>query len=156
MFAKEKEKDNDRFADFVKECGSTGLDALVNRLNDAIAPKINCTDCGNCCRSLMINVSAPEADRLSAHLQQDREYFDTRYIEKGANGEMMVLNAIPCHFLSENKCTIYEHRFEGCREFPAMHLPGFKKRLFTTFMHYGRCPIIFNVVEQLKTALGFQ
>ncbi|MBV9989122.1 MAG: hypothetical protein JO301_15695, partial [Chitinophagaceae bacterium] len=45
--------------------------------------------------------------------------------------------------------------FAGCREFPALHVPGFRNRLFTTFMHYERCPIIFNVMEQLKDVIGF-
>ncbi|WP_295199882.1 YkgJ family cysteine cluster protein [Sediminibacterium sp.] len=121
----------------------------MHRLNKEITPRINCTDCGNCCRSLMINVSETEADRLSDHLNQPRIDFDKQYIEKGSNG-MMIMNAVPCTFLNENKCTVYEYRFEGCREFPAMHLPGFSKRLFTTLMHYGRCPIIFNIVEEMK------
>ena len=59
-------------------------------------------------------------------------------------------------FLKENKCTVYEFRFEGCKEFPAMHLPRFKERLFTTFMNYARCPIIFNIIEQLKVETNFK
>lgn len=102
----------------------------------------------------MVNINETEADNLSEHLHLSREIFDDTYLEKGSNG-MMILNAIPCHFLSDNKCTVYEHRFEGCKEFPALHLPHFKKRAFTTFMHYDRCPIIFNVVERLKQELDF-
>lgn len=104
----------------------------------------------------MIPVSDVEADNLSQHLHQNREDFDEQYIEKGSNGMRMMINQIPCHFLSEKKCTIYEYRFEGCKEFPALHLPNFKNRLFTTFMHYQRCPIIFNVVEQLKEEMSFE
>lgn len=103
----------------------------------------------------MVNINETEADNLSAHLALSRSQFDEQYLEKGSNG-MMLLNAIPCHFLSDNKCSVYEHRFEGCREFPALHLPGFKNRSFTTFMHYDRCPIIFNVVERLKQELHFE
>ena len=148
-------EENDHFTVFLKEKPHQELDPLVHQLNDTIAPQINCTTCGNCCKSLMINVSEAEATRLSTYLGQDRETFDARYLEKGSNG-MMLVNTIPCHFLDDNKCTIYEHRFEGCKEFPAMHLPHFRSRLFTTFMHYGRCPIIFNVVEGLKEALMFE
>jgi Fe-S-cluster containining protein len=102
----------------------------------------------------MVNINEEEADKLAQHLEMSRTALDEKYIEKGSNG-MMLLNAIPCHFLLDNKCSVYEYRFAGCREFPALHLPGFKKRLFTTFMHYDRCPIIFNVVEQLKRELDF-
>ncbi|HEX6915118.1 MAG TPA: YkgJ family cysteine cluster protein [Chitinophagaceae bacterium] len=123
-------------------------------LNAAIAPQIDCTSCGNCCKSLMVNINEAEATALAGHLEMPRETFDAQYLEKGSNG-MMLLNAIPCHFLSGTRCSVYEYRFEGCREFPALHLPGFKKRSFTTFMHYDRCPIIFNVVEALKERLHF-
>jgi Fe-S-cluster containining protein len=62
---------------------------------------------------------------------------------------------MPCRFLADSSCTIYAHRFAGCREFPALDLPGFTQRYFTIQMHYDRCPIIFNVVEQLKKELHF-
>jgi len=102
----------------------------------------------------MINVTEDEADRVANHLQLNRKEFDEQYLEKGSHG-LMVINTIPCHFLADNKCTVYEDRFAGCREFPALHLPSFIKRLFTVMMHYNRCPIIFNVVEKLKTETGF-
>lgn len=151
--ALEREAENDRFAQTIKTHDPDQIDQLVHQLNTVIAEKIDCTSCGNCCKSLMINVTEPEADRLSAHLTLSRTDFDKQYLEKGNNG-MMLINTIPCSFLETNKCTVYEYRFEGCREFPAMHLPGFSKRLFTTLMHYGRCPIIFNIVEAMKEEIA--
>lgn len=103
----------------------------------------------------MVNINNQEADNLSAHLGQSRAEFDEKYLEKGESGRM-VLNAIPCHFLVGNSCSVYEHRFEGCKEFPAFHVKEFNKRLFTTYMHYDRCPIIFNVLETLKKDLEWQ
>ena len=146
--------ENDRFKTFVKEHNGEQVDEKVFHLNQTISPQISCTDCGNCCKSLMVLISDAEADDLSTYLNQSRQSFDQKYLEKGSNG-LMIMNRMPCHFLSDNKCTVYEHRFEGCKEFPALHLPDFKRRLFTTFMHYERCPIIFNVVEQLKDEMSF-
>jgi uncharacterized protein len=154
ILAAERLEENDRFARQVKSNIPEQMDAVANRLNRSIEKQIDCTVCGNCCKSLMINVSESEADTLSAHLEVSRASFDETYLEKGNNG-MMLMNAIPCTFLEANRCNVYEHRFEGCREFPAMHLPGFSKRLFTTLMHYGRCPIIFNIVEEMKDEMGF-
>ena len=153
LLAADRQEENDRFAEQVKSLDPEAMDQLVHQLNDEIAPGISCTQCGNCCKSLMVNISESEADRLSNHLQVSRYHFDHTYIEKGSNG-MMILNAMPCSFLEDNKCSVYEYRFEGCREFPAMHLPGFNKRLFTTLMHYDRCPIIFNIVEAMKEKIG--
>jgi len=124
--AKDKEQENDRFREFVKERDGDEVDELVKELDAFVSPTINCTECGNCCKSLMVCLNENEADNLSNHLQQSRKVFDEKYLEKGSNG-MMIMNQMPCHFLSDNKCTIYEYRFEGCKEFPALHLPNFKE-----------------------------
>lgn len=153
-YAVEKQAENDQFRSFLATHDDEEIDAVVHELDKEISPQVSCTDCGNCCKSLMVNINESEADNLSEHLQISRENFDNKYLEKGSNG-LMILNCIPCHFLSDNKCTVYEYRFEGCKEFPALHLPHFKRRAFTTFMHYDRCPIIFNVVERLKQELHF-
>lgn len=153
--AVEKEEENQQFVSFLKERNSEEIDAEVQRLDAMIQPQINCTDCGNCCKSLMVNITAEEADRASAHLHMTRAAFDEQFVEKGSH-ELMIMNKMPCHFLSNNACSIYEVRFAGCREFPALHLPQFTQRLFSVMMHYDRCPIIFNVMEELKISTGFQ
>jgi uncharacterized protein len=142
------------FMEQLKQMNVEEVDAAVQQLNQLIEPQIDCTQCGNCCKSLMVNITAGEADKAAAHLQLSREAFDEQYVEKGSH-ELMIINSIPCHFLDDTKCSIYEVRFAGCREFPALHLPDFTKRLFTVMMHYDRCPIIYNVVEQLKIKTRF-
>jgi Fe-S-cluster containining protein len=146
--------ENDRFSVFLKNNDVEGLDEKVHTLNLQISQSVDCQQCGNCCKTLMIVVTDEEANSVSKVFELDREQFDTHYLEKGNNG-LMILNAMPCHFLKENSCTIYSNRFEGCKEFPALHLPGFQKRIFTHFMHYDRCPIIYNVIEHLKIELNF-
>ena len=146
--------ENLEFQDFLRNLEGETLDKTVFALSEEISPLISCTDCGNCCKSLMVNIDEQEATHLAAHLGQTRAEFDQKYIEKGESGRM-VINAIPCHFLKDNACTVYAHRFAGCKEFPAFHIPDFNKRLFTTYMHYDRCPIIYNVMENLKSEVGF-
>lgn len=146
--------ENLQFQDFLRDLDSLTLDKAVFDLSETISPTIECTDCGNCCKSLMVNIDEAEANHLSAHLGQTREEFDEKYLSKGESGRM-VINSIPCHFLVGNSCSVYSHRFAGCKEFPAFHIPEFKNRLFTTYMHYDRCPIIFNVMETLKVNVGF-
>ena len=149
------EAENTEFQEYLRNLDSFALDKAVFDLSEAISPKIQCTACGNCCKSLMVNIDEAEANNLAAHLGQTREVFDEAYLSKGESGRMVV-NAIPCHFLVGNSCSVYEHRFAGCKEFPAFHVPDFNKRLFTTYMHYDRCPIIFNVLETLKKDLAWQ
>ena len=148
------ETENIRFKSFLQQSDNKLIDSLVQELNAVVEAQIDCTLCGNCCKTLMINVTEQEADDLASHKKQSRVEFDRQYLEKSTHG-MMLMNTIPCPFLQENICSVYKHRFAGCREFPGLHLPEFTGRLFSVFMHYGRCPIIFNVVEQLKEAVAF-
>ena len=152
--AADRENENDNFRVFLKNRSSKSIDILVHQLNDTITPQIDCTACGNCCKSLMINVTKEEADNLAKHLQTPVAELKQKYLEESTEGQM-VINKIPCHFLAGTKCSIYEQRFEGCREFPHLDKDNFTSRLFGTMMYYGVCPIIFNVVEALKIELHF-
>ena len=155
QFAAEREKENDLFRLYLKQQDSKVIDEAVHQLNDTITPQINCTACGNCCKSLMINVTKDEADKLAEHLQMNIAALKKKYIEESQQGQM-VINKIPCHFLEGTKCSIYENRFAECREFPHLHKNNFTSRLFGIMMYYAVCPIIFNVVEELKTTAGFK
>ena len=152
--AKEREAENDAFRSYIRQQDSQQIDEIVHRLNDEISPQIDCTKCGACCRQLMINVTEPDAERMASHLEISTETFKENYVEVGS--QMMIINTIPCHFLSENKCTAYEARFSECREFPHLHKSNFSSRLFGTLIHYAKCPIIFNVVERLKDETHFE
>lgn len=103
----------------------------------------------------MINVIPAEAETVSAHLKISTGEFKEKYIEESLQGQL-IMSAIPCHFLNEKICTVYEHRFSECREFPHLHRENFKDRLFGTLIHYAMCPIIFNVIEELKWRTGFK
>lgn len=149
------EEENYAFKEALRTADPTTIDGLVQELNELITPQIDCTACGNCCKTLMINVTQPEVEDVAAHLGITTGELKGKYIETSQQGDMMIVNTIPCHFLKGSMCSVYEHRFAECREFPGLHRPGFVNRLFATFMHYGRCPIIFNVIEQLKIKTGF-
>jgi len=149
------EGENYAFKEALRAAEAAKIDSLVQELNDIITPQIDCTVCGNCCKTLMINVTQPEVEDVAEHLGITTNELKDKYIETSQQGDMMIVNTIPCHFLKGTMCSIYQHRFAECREFPGLHRPGFVNRLFATFMHYGRCPIIFNVIEHLKIKTGF-
>ena len=152
--ANQKEQENFKFKNFLEHYNGHYIDDLVHKINEEIAPRIDCTQCGNCCKSLMIQIDEHEVKSVSEKLHLTTDEFEAVYVEKGSGGQM-IINTIPCHFLKANKCTIYTDRFSSCKEFPALHLPGITLRVYTILMHYHRCPIIFNVVEALKLQLEF-
>ena len=148
QIAEEKQAENDHFQSFLKNQNEEEIDLLIQGLNDSITPQIDCTKCGNCCKSLMIHITAEETVQLSDHLKISVDQIKEQFIEQSEQGQM-ILNTVPCHFLTNTSCSIYEHRFTECREFPHLHKPHFIRRLFSTMRYYEICPIIFNVVEQL-------
>ncbi len=154
--ATEREEENYDFRSFLKGKDDKKVDAIVHRLNEDISAQIDCTQCGNCCRSLMITLEKADTTRLSKHLGITKEDFEKKFVEKSAEDQTNIFNKIPCHFLDENKCTVYEARPNDCREFPHLHKPGFTSRLFSVIDNYGRCPIVFNVFEALKKRLRFK
>jgi uncharacterized protein len=149
-----KEKENDEFVEFLKSCDSNQIDEAVVKINAVIEPQIDCTACGNCCKTLMVNVTAEESVKLASFLQLSLDETKSKYLEEGLQ-ETFIMKSMPCSFLEGTKCGIYENRFEGCKEFPNLNKTEFTKRLFTTMMHYDRCPIIFNVMEELKRVTSF-
>lgn len=150
-----KEEENDAFRSFLKGFNAFELDEKVHEINNFVTPQIDCTVCGACCRQLMINVTAEENIEVADHLNISPQQFKDQYLEESMQGKL-IINTIPCHFLADSKCTVYENRFTECRAFPHLHENNFKGRLFGTLVHYAMCPIIFNVIEQLKIEIGFK
>ena len=147
-------EENDAFRVFLKNRDSDFIDKIVFGLNAKVEKEIDCTECGACCKSLMINVTAEEAEQTAGKMNLSLSAFKEKYIEESLGGKF-IINTIPCHFLSDKKCTIYTGRFTECREFPHLHKLGFKARLAGTLNYYGTCPIIYNVVEVMKRKTGF-
>ena len=153
--AEQKLDENDAFRSYLQKIDSDALDETVHSINDVITPQIDCTACGGCCRQLMINVTPEENIKVAAHLNITAQTFKENYLEESLQGKL-IMNTIPCHFLVDSKCTVYENRFAECRAFPHLHESNFKGRIFGTLIHYAMCPIIYNVVEELKIATGFK
>jgi uncharacterized protein len=150
----EKQEENDNFILFIKRQNGKEMDTLVQELNNNISKKIDCTECGNCCKTLVINVTHEEVNELAVFLDRPVSEIKKDFIEESLAGNCFI-NSIPCHFLKEKKCSIYENRFTECREFPHLHKNGFKERLSGIMLHYGSCPIIYNVIEEVKITTGF-
>jgi hypothetical protein len=67
--ALEKEDENDAFRDHLGNYNADYLDELVKPIAETVTPRIDCTACGACCRSLMINVTDSDALRMSDGIQ---------------------------------------------------------------------------------------
>jgi Fe-S-cluster containining protein len=104
-----------RLAKHVHQGMSAAIDALPSKAQHACAP-----GCFFCCY-LPVDVLAPEAFRIVAHLQQTRspgELAELVY-RLGAQGQHD-FGARPCIFLAHGRCSIYEVRPMVCRGYNSL------------------------------------
>ena len=148
-------EENYYFSQYVKQRPGDQLDAILQPISEEVTRAVDCTQCGGCCKVLMVNVTPAEAEAAANRLQVSEEAFKAKYIEGSQQGQF-IINKIPCHFLTGSICSIYEDRFTECRDFPHLHKPNFKDRVSNTITYYGICPIIYNTIEILKEKTGFR
>jgi Fe-S-cluster containining protein len=94
---------------------TAAIDALPSKAQHACAP-----GCDFCCY-LPVDVLAPEAFRIAAHLQQTRspEELATLVYQLGAQGPHD-FGLRPCVFLAHGRCSIYEVRPMVCRGYNSL------------------------------------
>ena len=139
--AKQKLKENISFTHFLAVQDSDKVDKIMHRLNDEITPKIDCLDCGNCCRNL----------RPVANNEVLSQFVEPENIEA-----YKYLKGFACKNLDCNACTIYLDRPQECRSFPYLDRGNFVNRTYELLQNYEICPIVFNAFEGLKKELKWE
>jgi len=152
---KQRLDENFQFRTFLKGQDPDKIDRIVHQLNWEVSSQIDCTKCGNCCKSLKPGITQNDLEVLSKQLNMTTEQIVENYTETNDFGELFFRHA-PCKFLKDKKCTIYEDRPEACRSYPHLHKDEFTFRLFGVIQNYSVCPIVFNVFEKLKDELNFR
>ncbi len=152
-YARRNENEDLRFRAYLKgrlEASNAQLDGVVRETTDAVWKQIDCTACANCCKTLQIVVDNKDIARLAAHVGSSVRDFTRRYIGV-ADDKSKYFNATPCPFLgADNRCTVYEHRPQACRDYPYLHEAHFRSRTLSMIENAASCPIVFNVWDSLK------
>jgi Fe-S-cluster containining protein len=152
----QRESENFAFRMYLKGLDDKKVDRIVHRLNKQVTSQIDCEKCGNCCNSLSPRVKDEEIQILADMDQTSVEEFTLEHLEEDKFDNLFFLKATPCRYLNGKSCTIYENRPKECREYPYTHRRGFVFRTLSMITNYAICPIVFNVIENLKIALEFK
>ncbi len=71
QIAEMKTHENFKFRHFLKHhpsLASEEIDKLVFQVAEQVWKRVDCTDCGNCCREVGTTMSEEEVGRLATHL----------------------------------------------------------------------------------------
>jgi uncharacterized protein len=118
-------------------------------LHDEAFEKIDCLQCGNCCKGFSPRFKTPDIKRIAKHLKMKDGDFVNQYLFVDSDGDH-VLKTTPCIFLgADNYCSIYEVRPSDCARFPYTDEDVLLKRPNLTQKNSTFCPVVYFVLEKL-------
>lgn len=158
--AEKKQEENWRFRQFLKDTSHEKQEEIDQRAFAAtrrVWAGIDCTKCANCCREVRPSFSEHEVERLARRLAMTREQVIERYLEPSEpdSDNSWTTRTTPCPFLKDNLCSIYEDRPGDCSGYPYLYKPEFVSRTMGMIERTFTCPIVYEVIEELKKSLGF-
>ncbi len=148
--ARQNQEETTVFFNKLKRKKPKQLDDVTHRLHEEVSERMNCLSCGNCCKTISPMITAKDIERI-AHRQKMKEGdFIAKYLRLDED-LCYVFKETPCPFLlPDNACMIYEYRPKACREYPHTDRRRFYQLLDLTMQNREICPIVYEVVEQLK------
>ena len=159
VLAEKKEDENCRFRQFLKmRSDEDEVDRRVFAIARRVTERTDCTACANCCKTVRPSFSEEEIDRLAMRLGIERQRFIETYLERTDpdDDNLWQTRSTPCPFLKDNRCSVYEDRPGDCRGYPYLDQPDFTSRLWGMIERTFTCPIVYEVMEELKPQLGFR
>lgn len=158
--AENKEDENFRFRRFLKtkrNLKTDEIDARVFAVTNRVWAGIDCTKCANCCREVKPRFNEEEVDRLARRFAITRQQFIDNYLERSEpySDKPWTTRSTPCPFLKDNLCSVYEDRPADCSGYPYLYEPEFVFRTLAMITRTFTCPIVYEVMEELKKSLGF-
>jgi Fe-S-cluster containining protein len=146
-----REKKNRNFLKWLKYRCTWSDRRLMKLQKETVArvwSQIDCTQCGNCCAEMQLQVTEKDISALAKTLGIKPREFREQYAEKHRDGHWYMKDT-PCFFLERRRCIIYESRPSRCRGFPYLH-NNIRGDISGAMDRAPYCPIVFNVLEELK------
>lgn len=118
-------------------------------LHEEAFSKIDCLQCGNCCKGYSPRFKTPDIKRIAKHLKMKDGDLINQYLKVDEDGDY-VMQKSPCSFLgADNYCSIYEVRPSDCERFPYTDEDVILKRPNITLKNSSFCPAVYYVLEKL-------
>ncbi len=148
-----KQKEHKRILDQLRRKPPKNLDTLMQGIHDQVFCEIDCLSCANCCTTTGPLFTPKDVERISKYLRMKSADFESRYLRRDEEGDL-VLKSVPCVFLlADNTCSIYQQRPKACREFPHTDRKKFHQINHLTIKNTVICPAASLVVDYIGEAI---
>lgn len=138
----------------LKEISGKRVDELFHRAHQEVFNRMDCLTCANCCKTTSPLFTQEDIGRLAQHLDMSRSAFLQQYLEMDEDGDFVFNRPAPCPFLlKDNRCSVYEHRPNACREYPHTNRRKMKTILDLTFKNAEICPAVNQILLQIEQKL---
>jgi Fe-S-cluster containining protein len=138
-----------QYKQFLQRADKNKVLKKLPELHDQAFEKIDCLQCGNCCKGCSPRFKTTDIKRISKHLKMKEGDLIATYLNLDGDGDYVAKTA-PCPFLGTNNyCSIYEERPGDCSRFPYTNEDVLLKRPQLTLKNSTFCPIVHFVLEKL-------
>lgn len=123
------------------------MDCEIHQLHDIYTEKIDCLQCGNCCRTLGPRITDNDIRKMAKGLNMSPSQVLNTYLRIDEDGDYVFIK-MPCPFLMpDNYCIIYENRPKACREYPHTDRKKFYQVYKLSIKNAYTCPIAYEVLN---------
>ena len=146
---KKSAENQKKYKQFLAKANKNMVLKALPELHEEAFKKIDCLNCGNCCKNYSPRFKTPDIKRISRYLKMKEGEFIETYLTLDQDGDYVARKA-PCPFLGEdNYCRIYDQRPGDCVRFPYTDEDIIIKRPQLTLKNSTFCPIVYYVLEKL-------
>jgi len=125
------------------------FDHIVAEFHEAAFARIDCLDCGNCCRMLGPIIGESEITRLVKTVGLDRTEFVRDGLIRDKEG-FWRCSKLPCPFMGEgNACSIYDEKPRDCAAYPYTDERNMARSLGRLAFNAEICPAAYLVAEMI-------
>jgi uncharacterized protein len=138
-----------QYNNFLQRANKNAVLKALPALHDEAFEKIDCLQCGNCCKGYSPRFKIPDIKRIAKALKMKEGELIQTYLKLDSEGDY-VMQQVPCAFLgADNYCSIYEVRPSDCQRFPYTDEDVLLKRPKLTLKNSTFCPAVYYVLERL-------
>ncbi len=124
------------------------LDAVIHGWHEELFDKVDCLECGRCCRALGPRVLPRDVQRLASFWAVTADHVEKTWLHRDEDGDLVF--SMPCPFLGDdNSCEVYDARPRACQEYPHTDVKKMHKLLGLALRNRATCPVVFEIFERL-------